>query len=113
MAKVTKRDMFVEVAGVLEGLGETALVEFIDAQVALLDKRAGAERGETKTQVENAEFKAMIVGMLDAEGTTATDIATALDLSVQRVSQLLRQMVLAGEVIRTEGKGKTKTLFSV
>jgi len=115
VAKVTKRDQFVAILAVLEGLDEGDKAEFISKQIALLDKRAGAERGETKTQAENVEFKALIVGMLEGvdEGTTATDIATGLDLSVQRVSQLLRQLVLSGEVTRTDAKGKTKATFAV
>jgi predicted transcriptional regulator len=102
---------------VLEAVGaDEALVEFVEAQVAQLDKRAGQERKPTATQVENEALKATIVEFLEAvadEGATATDVANVLEKSVQKTSQLLRQLVAAGAVTRTEGKGKTKTLFSV
>jgi len=113
---MTKRENFVEVIGVLEGIeGTEALVEAIKHEVDLLDKRAEKGRGETKTQKENAELKETIVGILETagEGVTATDVAKALDVTVQKASQLLKQLVTAGEVARTEAKGKEKAKFAV
>jgi predicted transcriptional regulator len=116
MAKVTKRERFAEIVAILEQIeGTEVQVEFVEAQVALLDKRAGKERGLTKTQKENEGLKETIVEVLAEadEGATATDVAKVLEVSVQKASQLLRQLVAAGTVTRTEGNGKTKTLFSV
>ena len=116
MAKVTKRDRFIEIATVLEQIEDTeALVEFIDGEIALLDKRAAKPRKPTADQIANEGLKDEIVEILgeaDA-GRTATEVAVALDVSVQKASQLLRQLVIAGRVTRVEGKGKTKTVFTV
>jgi DNA-binding transcriptional ArsR family regulator len=112
MARVTKRDMFVEIANALEANGAPIeMVEFVDHEIALIDKRKSAPRKPSKNQVENENLKAQIVDELPAEGATATEIANGLEVSVQRTSQLLRQLVDAGLVTRVEGKGKTKTQF--
>lgn len=114
MARITKRDRFAELREVAEAEGRTDLVEFVDAQVALLDKRSAKGRKPTKTQVENEGLKADILVKLEGagdEGMTATEVATRIGKSVQKASQLLKQLVDAGEVTRLEGKGKTKTVF--
>lgn len=115
MAKITKREKFVRTAEVLRAAGEAELAEFAEAEVALIDKRAAKPRAATAAQKENAVLKAGIVEFLTetGEGVTATDVATVAEVSVQKASQLLRQLVAEGAVNRTEGKGKTKTLFSV
>lgn len=114
MAKVTKRENFEATKAALNAVGNFEFDEFLDAQVALLDKRAGAERKATKTQVENEALKDAIVEVLDGvEDATATDVAKALDVSVQKVAQLLRQLVAETRVTRVEGKGKNKTTFVV
>jgi hypothetical protein len=115
VAKVTKRDNFVAIADILEGIdGASDLVDFIDAQIAMLDKRKGAERKMTAVQLANVALKSDIVEVLTEVGSaTATDVGATLDISVQKASQLLRQLTLDGEIVRTEGKGKEKTTFAV
>ena len=116
MAKVTKRDKFVEIAGILEGVeGAEDLVDFVAGEVALIDKRASRPRKPTADQLANEVLKDEIVEFLETagEGVTATDVAKGFDVSTQKVSQLLRQLVLTGRVERVEGKGKTKTIFKV
>jgi hypothetical protein len=100
---MTKREMFEGIAGVLDEIGTDEQVAFIDAQIALLDKRSAAGRKPTAGQVANEDLKGFI----------ATEVAKAMDVTVQKASQLLRQLVLEGTVIRTEGKGKEKTTFAV
>lgn len=115
MAKVTKRDNFVAIADVLADVeGTDNLVEFVEAQIELLDKRKAAGRKPTKAQLANEDLKSDIVSglqALDGEGSTATEIANAYSVSVQKASQLLRQLVLAGVIERVEGKGKERTKF--
>lgn len=116
MAKMTKREQFVEVATVLEGLeGTEALVEFIDHEISLIDKRKSAPRKATPAQLENESLKVTIVDILSEvdEGRTATDVANGLGVSVQKASQLLRQLVAEGQVSKTEAHGKTKATFAV
>jgi predicted transcriptional regulator len=115
MAKMTKLDRLGLVRDALVEAGETELVTFVEKEMETLEKRKGAERKPTKDQEANMALKADMVDFLaDAEvGVTATELATEFDVSVQKVAQLVKQLVTAGEVTRTEGKGKEKTTFSV
>jgi predicted transcriptional regulator len=115
VAKVTKRENLVAIATFLREAGEVELAEFAEKEVGLIDKRASKPRALTADQKANVELKETIVDILvDVdEGASATDVANGLGVSVQKASQLLRQLVAEGRVTRTEGKGKAKTLFSV
>jgi Fic family protein len=105
---VTKRETFVEILSVLTDPAQKA---FVEHEIELIDKRKNAPRKPTAEQKANEALKARIVDELPTEGATATDIANGLEVSVQKASQLLRQLVEAGFVTRVEGKGKNKTLF--
>ncbi len=112
-SKPTKRDMFEAIAGVLETAGETELVEFDAHQVELLDKRASSPRKPTAAQIENEAIKSVMVDVLEdaPNGLTATEVATAVDISVQKASQLLKQLKESGLVTKVEAKGKEKARF--
>lgn len=113
---MTKREDFVAISEALTVAGAPAeLVEVITKEIALIDKRKAAPRKETAAQLANAGIKVAIVEVIGGaeDGMTATMVADAVGVSVQKATQLLKQLVDAGEVIRTEGKGKVKTLFTV
>ena len=57
------------------------------------EKKASADRKPTPTQLENQNHKAAILAVL-------------ADLSNQRVSAIVRQLTLSGEVVRIEDKRK-------
>jgi polyhydroxyalkanoate synthesis regulator phasin len=75
-------------------------------------KKNTAERKPTANQVENAGLKTAILDFLaDNKGAyTITDLMKSVsalaDLSNQRVSALVRQLVEDGSVVRTEEKRK-------
>ena len=74
-------------------------------------KKNSGERKPTANQVENAGLKGDILnGMVAGTKYTITDlmkdIPALADLSNQRVSALVRQLVESGAVIRTEEKRK-------
>ncbi len=80
---------------------------------AQLEKRSAhkGERKPTKTQIANEGFKACIVenmesGRLYTVTELAKEIPFSEELSVQRVSALVRQLKEAGAVVRTEEKRK-------
>ena len=73
-------------------------------------RKSNGTRKPTKTQVVNEGIKAEMLNAL-GEGLTATDAGKAVGISVQKASALLKQMVDAGEVIKTK-EGKV-TLFKV
>jgi predicted transcriptional regulator len=112
---MTKRDNFMAIRDLLVTDPENAeLVAAMDREIELIDNRKTAPRKPTATQVENIALKADIVIMLtDTEGMTATDIAKELDVTVQKASALLRQLVTDGTVAKTEAKGKEKATFTV
>ena len=116
MARVTKTQKLEAVLATLMATeGTEAQVAFIEAEIALLAKRAGAERKPTKGQKENVKTKVDIVLFLEGTeaGACATDVGVAVGVSVQKASQLLKQLVEANHVTRTEGTGKVKTNFTV
>ena len=87
------------------------LVEFIDHEVELQSKKNSAEKQPTAQQAANAGIAtAIIEGMEPNRLYTVTEVIKSIpacaDLTNQRVSALLRQLVEAGKVKRTEDKRK-------
>lgn len=89
------------------------LTEMIDG----LEKKSGGEKALTEQQKQNMGFKGDIVAFLaDGKEYTATEILRGVptfpaDMSNQRVSQLLRQLIIDQQVKKREEKGKS--LFSL
>jgi len=84
-------------------------IERLTALKEQLAKRnsSGALKKPTKTQRENEEFKVKILDMLaeEVDGMTATEIGSALAISCQKASAILKQMVDANAVNKVkEGK---------
>ena len=82
-----------------------------------LDKKATGEKKLTEQQVANLGYKSDILAYLaDGQAKTATEILQGVvtfpkDMTNQRVSALLRQLILDGKVSKDTVKGKT--LFKV
>ena len=109
MKKMTKKEMFNEILTVLTDANQ---IEFIKHEIELLDKKAGAKSGKpTANQVANEKLKGDIVEFLeDGVARSIADItngvATLAGASNQKVSALMKQLVEAGAVVRTEEKRK-------
>lgn len=88
--------------------------EVKDKLVALknsISKKNSANRKPTATQKANADYKVAILnGMESGKAYTISELIKAIpeiaELTNQRVSALVRQMVEAGSVIRSEVKRK-------
>lgn len=85
--------------------------EKLEALKASIAKKNGAERKPTATQTANEGYKEAILNALEVgKGYTITDLIKGVpalsDLTNQRVSAIVRQMVEAGEVSREEIKRK-------
>ena len=97
---------------VLNGGEVTAEVrEKLMALKTSVEKKNSAERKPTATQVANASLKeAMLDFMEVGKAYTVTDVMkgceAVADLSNQRVSALMRQLVESGAVVREEVKRK-------
>ena len=106
MKKMTKRDYFT---AILEKYPLTdAEKAFVEHELELLEKKNSAEKKPTAQQTANEGIKAAIVaGMTPNRLYTITEIQKEIpecaELSNQRVSALLRQMI-GNEIVRTEDK---------
>lgn len=76
--------------------------EFIEKMDAANAKRRDKV---TAKKAENLELVDKVVEMLGSEPLTATDIAAALDVKVQKASALARMAVNAGRATSIEVKG--------
>ena len=73
-------------------------IERLKALQTQLAKRNATPHKPTKTQVANESIKNDILGALADGAKQCKDVASALELSTQKVSALLKQMVDAGTV---------------
>lgn len=109
--KLTKVQKFAMLRAIPAVAENAMLVEFIDHEVELLTKKNSADKKPTAQQVANAGITTAIVeGMEPNRLYTVTEVIKSIsacaDLTNQRVSALLRQLVEAGKVKRTEDKRK-------
>lgn len=95
-------------------LGEE-ITEHAERELTKLDER-NAKRANTqsKTQKENEVVKTSILELFGENDTkVASEVATALEISTQKASSLLRQLVESGnlkvEDIKVPKKGKVKS----
>lgn len=107
--KMTKREMFEQIKSHLTDPVEVA---FVEHELELLAKKNSGDKKPTAQQVANDGIKTAI-----AEGMTANrlytvtelikEIPECAELTNQRVSALLRQMIADGMVVKTVDKRKS------
>lgn len=109
--KPTKRDNYNVLLGLDEVKANPTLVDFINHEIELLDKKNSSEKKPTAQQTANDGIKNDILNaMVEGERYTITDliklVPTCADLTNQRVSALVRQLKDEGKVERIEDKRK-------
>ena len=109
--KMTKRDYFNSLLDMAEVKSNPKLVEFIEHELELLDRKNSADKKPTAQQTANEGIKAAILdNMVEGARYTITDLIKSVpecsDLTNQRVSALMRQLIEAKLVVRTEDKRK-------
>ena len=112
--KMTKATAWGIVKGIVENSNHpqsAELIAKIDNELALLAKKNSAEKKPTAQQTANVGIMSAIVeGMEPNRLYTVTEIIKSIpecaELTNQRVSALLRQLVEGGKVKRTEDKRK-------
>ena len=110
--KITKREKFEMLMALSEVQANPVLSEFIERELELLAKKNSAEKKPTEKQTENAGIKDIIVEVLTDEenGMTISAMqkkcADLAEYSNQKISALVRQMILDGIVEKIEEKGK-------
>lgn len=106
--KMTKREMFEQIKA---HLTDKAEIEFVDHELELLAKKNSADKKPTANQLQNEVIKTSILeGMAENRMYTISEmqkeITACAELSNQRVSALVRQLVADGKVTRTLDKRK-------
>ena len=102
--KVTKKEMFIAIMTKVADNQE--MVDFINREIELLDKRAATPKKPTKTQKENAVFKEDIFRGLTTldKPVTISEIKAAVPsvagLTTQRIAHMLSDLIEDGRVER-------------
>ena len=109
--KLTKAEKYAMLKAIPSVAEHSVLVEFIDHELELLAKKNSSEKKPTAQQTANEGIKAEILaGMEVGKRYTITElikeIPACADLTNQRVSSLVRQMMNANLVERVEDKRK-------
>lgn len=117
--KITKREMFRGVINFIEngefdveGLDTTKAIEMLSHEIELLERKNSSDKKPTGKQAENNTIKDAIFNGMEADRLyTVAEIIKEVpgcnELSSQRVTALLRQMVIDNHVERIEEKRKT------
>lgn len=109
--KVTKREYYGMILGMAEVQERQDLVDFINHEIELLDKKATSKK-PTKIQVENENIKGLIIEGLENLGKPVTiselqeSDENLANLSNQKISALLTQLIKDNKVVRVEDKRK-------
>ena len=107
---MTKRDFYVFVS---EGTINDEVIEKANELIEKMDAENEKRKNRvSKKALENEPIKETILGVLGDEPKTATVIGEEVSISTQKASALLRQLVEAGSVAKTDikvtGKGVQK-----
>lgn len=107
--KKTKREFFGEIREIVKE--NTELVEFIDHELELLDKKTSAK--STKVNTEQVELMDKIVNALDEIGRSVTiselqkENAEMAEYSNQKLSAMLKKLVDNKQVTKIVDKKKS------
>ena len=110
--KITKRERFEELLAIPQVAEKDGLVQFIEHELELLAKKNSAEKKPTAVQIANEGIKSVIYDVLVENGNlmTISEMQKASaelgELSNQRISALVRQLLADGKVERIEEKRK-------
>ena len=109
--KITKRERYESLLKIPAVAADEGLVEFINHEIDLLNRKTGGEKKPTATQVANEGVKSDILDGMENDrlysiSEMQKEIPCCADLSNQKISALLRQMILDGKVVKVEDKRK-------
>ncbi len=114
--KITKVDRFNQLMALDEVKANADLMAFCEHEIELLQKKSASKKPSKKNE-ENEVLKTKIVEVLGTfeNGATVSEILGASEeftgMSNQKISALVRQLVLDGTVVKTTDK--KKSIFSV
>lgn len=110
MEKITKRQKYGMLLEIAEIQANETLVEFINHEIELLDKKNGSKSDKpSKAQLENIELSNSVYDYMCANADksfTATDIYKAVNLkSNQKATAILKMLKSEDKITRYEEKG--------
>lgn len=122
--KITKKMRFEELKGIMEGLGRTDLITFIDHEIDLINRKAeNRKAGTDKKAIENNALTELVVEELAKVGKcTITELLKKSEvlanyitedgksLSNQKISALLKPLY-TGEGARIERIMEKKNVY--
>ena len=122
--KITKKMRFEELKGIMEGLGKTDLVTFIDHEIELINRKAESRKaGVGKKAVENNALTELVVEELAKVGKcTITELLKKSEvladyvtedgktLSNQKISSLLKPLY-TGDSPKVERTMEKKSVY--
>ena len=114
--KLTKKDYFNSLLGLAEVKSNPDLVAFIKHELELLEKKNSSDKKPTVTQIANDGIKDVILATLESGNAyTITEMqkvnSELADLSNQKISALMRQLI-ADKLVKKE-EIKRKAYFSL
>ena len=115
--RMTKAQKFQILADLPAVKADPMLTEFIAHEMELLSKKNASDKKPTAQQEANAVIKQnVLTALADGEKRTVSDLLKMVPdlpdtMTNQRMSALVRQMVEAGQLVRTEDK--RKAFFSI
>ena len=102
---MTKREFLNAVIA----LNDEVTTEFAKAEIEKMDARNASRKDKpSKKSVENEPVKARIAEVLTDTPQTASEIASKVEISVQKASALLRQMECKVTEVKVPKKGTQK-----
>ena len=109
----TRKELFQEILALEVVQKNQEYVDFLQKEIAKCSKKSGTKK-QTPTQVENEGLKNAILEFLNSEGEshfTVTELTQQVDAlqgrTTQKVSALMRQLLLEGLIERTTNKNRT------
>lgn len=110
--KKTRKDLFTEILELDAVQENQEYVNFLEKEIEKCNKKTVVKK-PTATQIENDKFKNAILVFLSGEANnrfTVTELTQQVDAlegrTTQKVSALMRQLLLEGLVVRTTEKNK-------
>ena len=115
--KITKKDNFKALLSIVETMGRNDLVDFINHEIELLDKKKSNGNAKANKQVaDNVELVYNALVELN-KPVTITELIAQADLmalaneehivTTQKVSAYIKKLVDNGRVVKTTDKKKT------
>ena len=109
ITKVTRKDVLNKVVSMVDAFSDEER-EVATKMIASLEKRGTTKGISEKEMAQRASEMDEIMATLEG-AMTATEIAKATGLSVQKISARLKVLVADGKVAKTPAKGKHPATF--